>query len=169
MAYIYNPSKNNPSNINKVTDKNNSVQPKDQTLVKIFDPTIQLDELSIPEYQQKLSTQKEQDDLSVSFPLIKINDYIFSENEIEFFRISSKGVLPTVLIRVRMINDLFLAANMPKDGDIISVMIRQSSDTLQPIRNDYVVTGVNTDERNMEDVTFSVDVSMTITGELFVA
>ena len=54
---------------------------------------------------------------------------------------------------------------MPKDGDIISIAIRNRSDLLKIIRNDYVITGVhvlpNTTQRKSP-------VSMTFFGELFV-
>ena len=106
MAYIYNPKRNDNS-IKIKTNQDNQVNPIDKTLVKIFNPTIQLDELSITKTQQKSKTQQTEDDLSVSFPMIKINDYLFSENEIDFFQIITTDVVPTCLLRIHLINDNF--------------------------------------------------------------
>jgi len=106
-----------------------------------------------------------EDYASLSYPLIKINDYFFADSEIDSFTINSNGFLPTISLTVTLMNRLFLSKHMPKDGDVISVMIRNKSDSLNPIRNDYVITGtpskpVIPNER--------APVTLTFFGELFV-
>jgi hypothetical protein len=64
-----------------------------------------------------------------------------------------------------MISQLFLAKEMPKDGDIISIAIRNQNDVLKIIRNDYVITGVYTSP-NLTDT--KSPVIMTFYGELFI-
>ena len=130
----------------------------------LFEKTIQLDELSIRGEKTK-SNQRAEDSISLEFPLIKINNYTLNKTEISSVTIDSTNFLPTITLNVLFGNQEFLAREMPKDGDIISIAIRNRSDLLKIIRNDYVITGVhvlpNTTQRKSP-------VSMTFFGELFV-
>jgi len=144
-------------------------QPTDQTKYRIFsgfDATIELDELSIsaPE-KSKGSTQKVENVVGVEYPLVKVNNYIFSRDELLNFEIESTGFLPTISIEAGFIDNLFLSKEMPKDGDIISIAIRNRSDTLKIIRNDYVITSVHVMPSQTQT---KAPVIMTMYGELFV-
>lgn len=133
----------------------------------VFEATVVLDELSIKKEKKEDSPDRNiEDSVSVRYPLIKINDYIFGEEEIEHFTIDSRNFLPTITLTVQFSNELFVSKNLPKDGDIISVMIRNKSDLLKPIRNDYVITG----HAQQHQSTFNKDkpVKLTFFGELFV-
>ena len=137
-----------------------------QRLWNTEQPTITLDEMSISKDNPEASEDYNIEDvLSVKYPFIKINDYVFSEQEIDSITIDSREFLPTVTLRVTFLNDLFLSKELPKDGDIISVMIRNKSDLLKPIRNDYVITGTSQPMKSTMD---KDAYSMTFFGELFV-
>jgi hypothetical protein len=144
--------------------KTSTVNTKNRIYVKQA-PTILLDELSIPQSKESGSEQKPEDVVSVEYPLIKINDYILGRNEIESMTIDSTEFLPKITLSATFFNDIFVSREMPKDGDIISVAIRNKSDLLNIIRNDYVITGVvaNPKPTNMQAPT-----KMTFFGELFV-
>ncbi|HNS71643.1 MAG TPA: hypothetical protein PKK07_02885, partial [bacterium] len=131
----------------------------------VFKSTIVLDELSVQQTKGAESqTQKVESLASAEFPLIKINDYFLSRNEIDHLIIDSTGKVPEITLSVSFTDELFLSKNMPMDGDIISIAIQSKSDVLKPIRNDYVITGVRT-TRKKTDVS---SVSMTFFGKLFV-
>ena len=131
----------------------------------VFEPTIVLDEISLPESQgEGRKTQRIEDIASVRYPLIKINDYFLGQEEIDSMTIDSNGKLPKITLTVSFRNELFLSKNMPKDGDIISVMIQSLSEILKPIRNDYVVTGVVPTRKSAD----GGSVSMTLFGRLFI-
>jgi len=132
----------------------------------VFESTIVLDELSLPESPQgETRKQRIEDYVSTEFPLIKINDYFVSKGEIDSFKIDSTDKIPKITLSLSFPNELFLSKNMPKDGDIISVMIRSKSEVLKPIRNDYVITGVIAGKRNTN---LGGLISMTFFGELFI-
>ena len=135
---------------------------------KVFDPTIVLDEMSVPDdhKENKRKTQRIQDLASTSYPLIKINDYFLGEAEIDLLKINSTDKLPKITLSASFSHESFLAKEMPKDGDIISVMIQSGSDVLKPIRNDYVITGVIPVKKS--SIVGQDFVSMTFYGELFV-
>lgn len=133
-------------------------------ILLIFQSTIQLDELSIVGDESN-RFQKNEDVAGVEYPLIKINDYIFSQSEITNFNIDCTEFLPKINLSVLLTSQLFLAKEMPKDGDLISVSICNKSDVLRIIRNDYVITGVHVSP-NMTEVKGPVMISFY--GELFI-
>jgi len=130
----------------------------------LFEKTIELDELSIPG-TPKTGAQKMEDVLSVEYPLVKVNNYIFSRDELISVKIDCTDFLPTIAVSIATTDHLFLSREMPKDGDIISIAIRSKNDVLKMIRNDYVITAVHT----LPNTTLQKSpVHMTLYGELFI-
>jgi len=130
-------------------------------------PTIVLDELSLPSAKQSSfdPAHNAEDELSVEIPLIKINGYIFNREEIYGMTIDCTEFLPKITLTVVFEDQLFLAKHMVTDGDIISVSIRNVSNVIKMLRNDYVITGVYV----MENMTERKNpVVMTLYGELFI-
>jgi len=127
-------------------------------------PTIELDELSLPSSENSASENVE-NLASLRYPLIKINDYMLSSNEIQVMEIKSDGFLPSIMLKATFIHQTFLSREMPKDGDIISVAIRNKSDMLKSIRNDYVITSV-VSSQNVTSMTGPT--TMTFFGNLFI-
>lgn len=136
-------------------------------IVNIFEKTIELDELSIPGKQKvKDEKQRPEDVISIEFPLIKINERIFSRDEIRSFTIDCTEFLPKITLSIGLIGKAFLALNMPKDGDIISIAIQNRTDILKIIRNDYVITNVHVLPTDTEIP--SSPTLITFYGELFI-
>ena len=134
-------------------------------IYNVFKPSIVLDELSLNQADTENTTQRVEDYASLQYPLIKINNYILSVSEIDYFRIDSRDFVPSITLSVTFSNQLFLAKELPKDGDIISVAIRSKSDSLNMVRNDYVITGVSV--KGMSTVNKGA-ISMTFFGTLFI-
>jgi len=133
-------------------------------IYQIFQSTIQLDELSIPS-EDTPSNQKTEDLHSVQYPLIKINDYIISGSEIESMVIDCNEFLPKITLQCTFVHKTFISQQMPKDGDIISVAIRNKSNLLRVIRNDYVITAVVSKQNTTE---ISGPTTLTFFGVLFI-
>lgn len=152
---------NNNSRFSTIPQK----EQKTKYLIRtIFEKTIELDELSIPTNESN-SAQKPEDVIGTEYPLIKINDYIFTRDEIKSLHLDCTEFLPKITLNVGMLSQLFLAKEMPKDGDIISLCIRNRVDVLKIIRNDYVITGVHVSKNPTEA---KAPVFMTFYGELFI-
>jgi hypothetical protein len=143
-----------------------SLENKDTTnrILLVFEKTIQLDELSMVDNKRQ-DSQKKEDVISIEYPLIRINDYILNRAEIRNFTIDCTEFLPKVTLNALFLDHLFIAKEMPKDGDIISVMIRSKNNILKNIRNDYVITSVYV-APNLTG--FKNAVEMTFYGELFI-
>ena len=133
-------------------------------IYNIFKPTVVLDELSLPVSDSR-ANRKTEDIASLEYPLIKINNYFISEPELDFINIDCRGFLPMITLQITVVHDTFLDKEMPKDGDMISIAIRNKSDTLNIIRNDYVITGVTPSRRRSSGL---VPTTITFFGELFV-
>jgi hypothetical protein len=130
-------------------------QPEKAIVRSLFDPQIQLDAMVIKDTDKntghndpKDSTYKISGDIGVRFPFIKINGYVFEAEEIANMEISTVGFVPTIRLSCIIRSGAFAGQGVPKDGDIISIMLRSKNDALKPIRNDYLITSVDTDGGN---------------------
>jgi len=110
-------------------------------IYQIFKSTIELDELSLPAKKSD-KTQKIESLASLQYPLIKINDYFINDSEINLLTIDCKEFYPKITLQCTFLHQTFISKEMPKDGDIISIAIRNKSDVLKSVRNDYVITNV---------------------------
>jgi len=112
---------------------------------------------------------KLEDGYGLEIPVVKINNYIFSRNEIEYIHIDCTGFLPKITLKIITKDQIFLGKEMPKDGDIISIAIRPRSKMIRLIRNDYVITGAHSVKNSTEisDVDINPS-SLTFYGELFI-
>jgi hypothetical protein len=159
-TYIYTP----PSKESLTANPSNSQKGIKYRIYNIFKPSIVLDELSLPKSTDS-DSKKMEDIASMEYPLIKINNYFISHQELDFMNIDCRNFLPTITLQVTFISDKFMDKEMPKDGDVISIAIRSKSDALNIIRNDYVITGVTPGRRAASGTR---PVSVTFFGELFV-
>jgi len=132
-------------------------------IYNIFKPTVVLDELSIP--SDFRDDKKIEDIASLQFPLIKINNYFIPEPDLDYMVIDCRDFLPKIILQITTIYNKFMDKEMPKDGDIISIAIRNKSDTLNIIRNDYVITGATPTRRRSSG---TIPTTITFFGELFV-
>jgi len=160
--YTFNPT---GSSIAPKQANNNDAGKEKYRIYNIFKSTIVLDEMSLKATNPEGKAQKIEDKTSLEYPFIKINDYIISQSEIDYFQIDSTKRLPSIILSLSFNNDKFFTKEMPKDGDIISVAITNKTDLLLPIRNDYVITGVTPLKKS---TTVKQGNSITFFGELFV-
>jgi hypothetical protein len=131
-----------------------------QLIRTISEPSIPLDEMSVPDIDHVDSTQDntsgndshlKYSKMSGSlYPLVKINDTIFGGNDIIGMEISSDGFLPTINLRIQMKSKFFYSTGFPKDGDVVSIFIRSNDDSIKPVRNDYDITSVNVNSSGSE-------------------
>lgn len=139
----------------------------------LLEPSIELDEISFADVEEGTDPVsensrgfKEQKKVGNLFPLIVINDYIISEEELERMTIDSTGFLPEISIKMVLSQtSTFISKSMPKDGDLMNVFIRARSDEFKPIRNDYLITAVSTSKSVSPD---GHGMSIIISGELFI-
>lgn len=122
--------------------------------IKTYDtPTIELDEISIPDYeygtrQDKLKDRRVRQSLmkGEESPVVKMGGTIFSNKLIKNFSLNLSGrdaFLPEC--RVSFVDDdaKFIDQNYPMDGDLMGIYLKSSVKELKPVRNDYQIESVN--------------------------
>lgn len=159
-TYTYTP----PDRDNLEANPETSQSEAKYRIYNIFKPTIVLDEISLP-VSDTVEEKRTEDMVGLEYPLIKINNYFITPQEIDFVDIKCKDFLPKITLQITVTSDLFMDREMPKDGDIISLFIRNKSDVLNPIRNDYIINSVTPSKRRTAG---SSPVTITFFGELFV-
>lgn len=78
------------------------------------------------------------------YPYIKFKDRIIDQEEISSFEIDCTNFLPVLRLKMTMFDRKFLAEYLPKDGDIVSIYMRSQNKVYKPVRNDYLITNVDT-------------------------
>jgi hypothetical protein len=149
--------------------QNNKSSSESKDICRIYvDPSIKskikLDDIYISQSSDSYGSHK--DTVGISYPVICINNHVIKEEEIESMEISCIGLLPKIFLEVTTINDDLLYKDPPKDGDIISVFIRTTTDVIVPLRCDFIITHNNT----MSSVITAMPLSnkMILTGDLFI-
>jgi hypothetical protein len=139
----------------------------DKKIQKITVPTIELDEMSMTDTDDKnnpaYSTDSKPKQSGSLYPLVQINKYKFTENELTYFRLELTEFLPRITVTVVSSDGVFLSKSYPKDGDPLSVFIRSRIDEFNPIRCDFDIDYIqsNPSSDSSGDVT-----SYTISGTL---
>jgi len=133
-------------------------------IYQIFKSVIELDELSL-KADDTLNSEKIENLGSIRHPVIKINEYIISGTEIDSMVIDCTEFLPKITLQCTFVHQKFISQEMPKDGDIISVAIRNKSNILKSLRNDYVITAVVSQQNTTEVAGPS---TLTFFGVLFI-
>lgn len=101
-------------------------------------------------------------------PIVKINDYYFPQQQIEYIRLETTGFIPTVYAVFSLDRNNPIAMNQPKDGDVISVFMRPMSDVMRSLRCDFRITKVFVSQIAQSSMSHSEGASyqMIIRGEL---
>jgi hypothetical protein len=156
-----------------------------KTILQYDKETIVLDELSIADEMKagdkkavQLSGNREEIDIGFGMPLIKINAY--QVLNISYFKLDLSSKIPTLLLRFIPEDETFLFTSYPKDGDLLSLFIRSTSQIYKPIRMDMLITDVlngfppllsstgnpKEDRANANNSAFTIKAQMRIPGLL---
>ena len=92
MALTFTPTNNAPPR--KPAEKQGTTY-RSQT---VFNKTIELDELSINSEKTKTTTRKSENVTSISYPLVKINQYMFTQAELRSVVIDCTEFLPKIIV-----------------------------------------------------------------------
>lgn len=114
--------------------------------------TIKLDELSLVDRangstnQEDIKAASEVDNklMGLNVPFISINGYNVS-NFLTKFHLDLNGFLPVVRFSFVAAESVFISANYPKDGDLISLYMRSPGDYYKPIRMDFNILNVHSE------------------------
>lgn len=104
--------------------------------------------------------------VGVCYPLLRINDHYFTDEDIVEFTLACEGFLPTIEVYIETsFNDL-IKDNTIKDGDICSVFLNPAHDAIKSYRGDYQITMVQMDDQPA--VQYYDKLKIHFIGELFI-
>lgn len=143
-----------------------------QLIRTLTQPTIVLDDIKA--FTDEKTADEDQDNpvspyktvkqMGAVTPAVQVSTKIFTGEEVTSLKIMTGRDLPECIASFLIMDKSFYSRSFPKDGDLMSVFIRNKDDLFKPIRNDYIITKVivNSQEGANED---AYD-SMTIVGVL---
>ena len=140
----------------------------------IEDPEIKK-EIAFDEISLNLSTEQTGDPTiqsrksdigGISYPVIRINDYVFSPKSVRYMNLSCTSFLPTITVKIETIESNVLNKNMPKDGDMLSLFMRTTTSALEFVRCDFIITSVSTN--NIASTIDVVNSSLVVNGTMFI-
>lgn len=120
-------------------------------ILVLEDPTIELEELSLPDFESKTSNQEDflkgsivRSNTTSLSPIVKINDFVINASYLTSFEIDCTEFLPKCNLSFYDISEQFTELNYPKDGDIMKVYIGTGGkeDIWKPIRIDFHILDV---------------------------
>lgn len=168
-TYKWNNSNSTPNLTSENKEKNT------KNICRIFvDPdvkkTIILDELSMSYDKDNNSFSNSQNNqlnmAGINYPVICINDIFIGVNEIALMEIDCTNFLPTISLKITPIGDGLLTKGAIKDGDIISLFFRTTSDVITPIRCDFIINSNRVNGYEVNNPLSSP--SINLNGELFI-
>ena len=163
-AYIW----NTPSN--SISASSNNKQ-DDKVINRIFvDPSIKrgivLDEMSRPYNDRNTNKLDKKNTAGISYPIISINNNFLLPDEIVYMEISCEKFLPTINLEIQPKNENLLIKDPPKDGDIISVFIRTTTDVIVPLRCDFIIKTNTMTKANITN--YQSSTKLILNGSLFI-
>jgi hypothetical protein len=100
-------------------------------------------------------------------PYVMINGAPITE--IGLLILSESGTLPTIKIIFKDTDGALSGPNYPKNDPILSLYMKTSSETLKPIRIDFLITSIKSDQDAIRDAeSMGTSAEFIMTGELFV-
>jgi hypothetical protein len=121
-----------------------------QLIRALTEPTIILDDIkgntdektADEDIDNEKSPYKTVKQMGAVAPAIQVNSKIFTGEEVTSMKIRTGGPLPECIASFMITDKSFYSRSFPKDGDVMSVFIRNKDDLFKPIRNDYIITKV---------------------------
>lgn len=161
-TYVWNTSSTPNLSINE--NEKNSIN-------RIYvDPTVKksiiLDEMSRPYTPTDNDKFDKKNTAGISYPIISINSHFLLPTEIIFMEITCEKFLPAIHLEIQPKTENLIIKDPPKDGDIISVFIRTTTDVIVPLRCDFIITTNNLTKPNVTN--YQSFTKLVLDGTLFV-
>lgn len=161
---ILNNESNTPASFN-----NNTSNEQTSNLIRLVEDAnvikrIQFDEMSVdilPKDAASVTPSKDKE-FGITCPIIRINDVMVLRKNIKSMSLNSSGFFPTITLSLMFNDSAFISKNAIKDGDLVSLYLRASTNALQYLRNEFIITSC------YSNVRMSGETTVTISGKLFV-
>lgn len=108
----------------------------------------------------------DKDTAGITYPVIRVNDYVFPARHVRKMSVSCTGFLPTVTVSLYSNDTDFISKSAPKDGDMLSLYMRTTTSALEYVRCDFIITSFTA--KPIKSGTGDISTMSNISGVLFI-
>lgn len=102
-------------------------------------------------------------------PYIEIDNYIIPPNKLLSVSIDQSGFLPEITISFLETNGLFSGMYFPRTNPILKIYVKALSNSLKPIRSDYLITNViSSESASIYGADNRIESVYTVSGKLYI-
>lgn len=119
-------------------------------ILTILEPSIELDKLKFKPYGETAGNSNTSETYGGDgYPMVVINGYTFSPEDIQNFELRVDGFIPRVSVTIIDTMGQFAIDTFPRDGDVINVRIASKNQSIyRDIRIDFDIEAVTTPSLN---------------------
>lgn len=115
-------------------------------------PVMAMADTETPASQANIGVKSDEVNISKyygsAFPIVQINGKVFDPPEILKFELDCNGDIPRIFLVLRCYNSYFISKKFPRDGATVSIFISSKDNSFTPIRNDYLITSITSDDNS---------------------
>lgn len=174
-ANVFSSSQNNQyQSVYSNIEDDSSTNATHTRIYQYLAPTIELDEMSLPLYDNINSNSQidsssgmhfssnntnsnpfqtsgnnspdKSQTIGIVYPLLRINDHYFTNEDIVEFSLACEGFIPTIEVYLETSYNDLIKDNTIKDGDICSVFLNPGHDSIKAYRGDFQIIMVQVDD-----------------------
>jgi len=116
----------------------------ENNILALVEPAIEPKKIEAPDPAESAEkNDKVTKTIGIEKPLIFVNDYAFSMNDVKSFTLSSEGTYPTISATLIDSKNIFGVDSFPRDGDKMTVYIGSKNEaTYKSIHLDFEITDI---------------------------
>ena len=139
----------------------------DNNILAVLEPSILPTEIKLKSNGEEDGEAKQSLNIGSAVPFIDINGHQFRNEDIQNFNLEIGGPIPLLNITLRDTSGVFEAAQYPRDGDVVTVLINsKNQETFKSIHMDFNILSISSPPTGMEtrEPTYNIRGSAKIPG-----
>tara|TARA_Y100000385_G_scaffold291952_1_gene374537 strand:+ start:10526 stop:12019 length:1494 start_codon:yes stop_codon:yes gene_type:complete len=116
----------------------------DNNILAVLEPAILPTEIELKSNGEEDGDSKQSKSVGGMIPYIDINGHQFRDGDIQNFSLTIGGIMPLLNITLRDTSGVFDAAQYPRDGDVVTVLINsKNQETFKSIHMDFNILSIS--------------------------
>lgn len=125
----------------------------DNNILQVIEPSIRPASIEIKNVSEEdKGGNKQTKSVGVATPFVSINNYDFTHEDIDFFKLNVTGEYPKLSLTVRDKSKVFDVGQYPRDGDNITILINtKNQEVYKSVHMDFDITSVSSPSEGSQD------------------
>jgi len=116
----------------------------DNNIFAVVEPAILPTEIKIFNFGEDGSGDRQTKTVGVEVPFILLNNYQFSQDDVQRFLLDNSGLVPRVSIKLIDRKNTFGIDSFPRDGDVVTILLNsRNASTFKSIHMDFDITNIS--------------------------